>query len=515
MAEEPLPAGGSCLLGSINLSAFVDNNGNFDFDSLTDTVAKATIALNDVLDEGLPLHPLQEQRNSVRDWRQIGLGIFGLADMLIKMGITYGSKESIDFCEKIAMKILNTATLASATIADAKGAFPKYNYDSLKESLFYRLNIDASVQNAVALCGMRNSQLLTIAPTGTLSTMLGCSGGIEPIFANYYTRKTESLYGKDRYFKVYTPIVKQYMDSKNLKDDSELPEYFVTSADIKPIDRIKMQAIWQKYIDASISSTVNLPEDASIEDVAEIYMNAHKYGLKGITVFRSGCRRAAILTTENKEESTTQEQLNKSNESDDALPRGFILDASDNLVGKKRKLMTGCGSLHCVAFFDPDTGDLMETYLSKGSTGGCNNFMIGLSRMISLSARAGVDINTIIDQLNSCGACPSYAARHATKHDTSLGSCCPVAIGKALKEMWVEMQNEIIPDEESSSYKIDKIISVKLIDKDTNNTVLDLSPAISSDLNTLAQNVCPECGEPIAHEGGCDICKNCGWSKCN
>ena len=502
-AEEPLPAGGSCLLGSLNLSAFVDNDGNFDFDALTDAAFDATVALNDVLDEGLPLHPLQEQRDSVRDWRQIGLGIFGLADMLIKMGVKYGSQDSIDLSKHIAQTILNTATLASVSLACTKGTFPMYSYDSLKQSYFFRLNLDKKVQNAVAEHGMRNSQLLTIAPTGTLSTMLGISGGIEPIFANYYERKTESLYGEDKYFKVYTPIVKQYMETHGLKDDSQLPDYFVTAPNIKPIDRIKMQSIWQKYIDASISSTVNLPNEATVDDVAEIYLNAYKHGLKGITVFRDGCRRAGILTTKPKnEDNVNPEETVTSTQIATILPRGFILDASDSLVGKKRKLMTGCGSLHVTAFFDPETGDLMETYLSKGSQGGCNNFMIGLSRMISLTARAGVGIDSIIDQLNSSGVCPSYAVRAATKHDTSKGSCCPVAIGRALKDMWLEMQDEIKDESDPTGVYSSQLTS------DSSGLTVSVTYKSTTEL-------CPECGEPLLHEGGCDICKNCGWSKCN
>ena len=197
-----LPAGGSCLLGSMNLSAFVTNDDKFDFDDFSESVYKATIALNDVLDEGLPLHPLQEQRDSVRDWRQIGLGIFGLADMLIKMGITYGSDKSIDICKRIADTMLNSSIAASCDIAKMKGSFPKYSFYKLAMSKFYQENVWDDLKNDIAQYGLHNSQLLTIAPTGTLSTMIGVSGGIEPIFANYYTRKTESLYGEDKYYKV-------------------------------------------------------------------------------------------------------------------------------------------------------------------------------------------------------------------------------------------------------------------------------------------------------------------------
>lgn len=501
-AEEPLPAGGSCLLGSLNLAEFVDKQGNFDFDSLCEAVYVATVALNEVLDEGLPLHPLQEQRDSVRDWRQIGLGIMGLADMLIKMGVTYGSDESIALCKDISYCILNSAIYTSANLAAINGVtFPKYDYNKLSKSQFYIDNISDDNKMYIEKYGLYNSQLLTIAPTGTLSTMLGISGGIEPIFANYYERKTESLYGEDKYFKVYTSIVKDYMEKNNIKDESQLPEYFVTSADIKPINRIKMQAAWQKYIDASISSTINLPNEATIEDIESIYMDAYKYGLKGITVFRNGCRRAAILSTN---DDTPKE--NKP-ENKNTLSRGFILDASDNLIGKKRKLTTGCGSLHCTAFFDPITGDLMETYLSKGSTGGCNNFMIGLSRMISLAARLGGDIKAITDQLYSSGACPSYAVRAATKHDTSKGSCCPSAIGKALEEMWQEMQEEI--DTSSIDNENEKTKENK-----PNSTISILKKDIGIS-KKIGNGTCPVCGESIIHQNGCEECRNCGWSKCN
>ena len=486
-AEEPLPAGGSCLLGSMNLSAFVDNNGNFKLKEFPDAVYTATIALNDVLDEGLPLHPLQEQRDSVRDWRQIGLGIFGLADMLIKMGITYGSNKSIKICDKIAEKMLNASLAASCDLAKSKGTFPKYNFDKLSNSEFYQNNVWSELKTVIAQYGLRNSQLLTIAPTGTLSTMLGVSGGIEPIFANYYTRKTESLYGEDKYYKVYTPIVQKYMNDHGLKDDSELPEYFVTAGTLNYKQRIQMQSVWQNYIDASISSTVNVPHEFSIEDVENLYIEAWKNGLKGITVFRDGCERAAILSTDASTEKTEEETKTV-----ETLPRGFILSASNDCVGKKRKLQTGCGSLHCSAFFDPITGDLMETYLSKGSTGGCSNFMVGLSRMISLAARAGCDIHDIVDQLDSCGVCPSYAVRRATKHDTSKGSCCPMAVGNALLEMWEEMQNEIIDNDMIQEHD-------------------EPEPMIESINNKI---ICPECGAELVFEGGCNICKSCGWSKC-
>jgi len=516
-AEEPLPAGGSCLLGSINLSKFVDEVGNFDFEALGETVFTAVVALNRVLDEGLPKHPLEEQRVNVRDWRQCGLGVMGIADMLIKMGVTYGSDDSYEICSHVAYTIFNSAVYASANLAAMNGhPFPKYDYDSLCKSGMYQQCVSDANKEFVKEHGMYNSQLLTIAPTGTLSTMLGISGGIEPIFANYYTRKTESLHGEDRYYKVYTPIVKRYMDAHGLASDEELPEFFVTARDIPYQKRLGMQSVWQQYIDASISSTINLPEEATVEDVEELYMLAWHYGLKGVTVFRENCRRGGILTTEKKEEP----KPNTADDVMDVIPRGYIIPAGDNLIGKKRKLTTGCGSLHCTAFFDPETGNLMETYLSRGSTGGCANSYTGLSRMISLAARAGVSLEAIVDQLNSCGICPSYAVRRATKKDTSAGACCPIAVGKALVEMHDEMMNELwgaaISEVKEEMKKADPGIAMAMNPSMAEAESLAKSMQAGYAVKNYQIHItCPECGEPLVHEGGCDICKNCGWSKCN
>ena len=283
--------------------------------------------------------------------------------------------------------------------------------------------------------GLRNSQLLTIAPTGTLSTMLGISGGIEPIYANYYERKTESLHGTDVYYKVYTKIVENYMKEFKITDDANLPEFFVTAMTLEYHQRIDMQSTWQRHIDASISSTVNVPNRFTVEETESLYLYAYEKGLKGITIFRDGCKRLGVLSTE--------ETKKTGPVAGDGLKRGEIVLVTDDVLGKKRKLITGCGSLHCIALFDPHTGALLETYLSKGSTGGCNNFMIGLSRMISISARGGIDIYTIIDQLNSTGSCPSYSVRRATHKDTSKGSCCPMAVGNALLDMYMRCSKEI------------------------------------------------------------------------
>lgn len=503
-AEEPLPAGGSCLLGAINLAAFADN-GKFDWDDFSRTVNIAVKALNDVLDEGLERHPLAEQRKTVRDWRQIGLGIMGLADMLIKLGIEYGSPDSITLCDAIGYSMARNAIVASADIAGHAGCYDKYNEQYVTTSPFFTEHIKPDDEEAWSFIknnGLRNSQLLTIAPTGSISTMIGVSGGIEPIFANYYERTTKSLHGHDEVYKVYTPIVKEYMDAHGIKDEIGLPSYFVTSATIPIKRRIDMQSVWQKHIDASISSTVNLPNEATVDDVKDLYMYAWEKHLKGITVYRAGCKRAGILNAEpNKDNETKPESPSLT------LPRGSIIEPSNDLIGKKRKIQTGCGSLHVLAFFDPIDGNLQEVYFNKGSTGGCANFMTGLSRMVSLLCRAGVDIMTIKDQLDSTGVCPSYATRKATHHDTSKGSCCPMAIGNALVDMYNEMQSELDDKED------DAISSAKSLSNAFNKSTASIEK-LSEALSTIPTELCPECGEPVMFEGGCKICKSCGWTKC-
>lgn len=370
--------------------------------------------------------------------------------------------------------------------------FPKCSINAIMDTPYFEANTSAPTKELVKKYGLHNSQLLTIAPTGTLSTMLGISGGIEPVFANYYVRKTESLHGKDVYYKVYTKIVDTYMKDHKLTDDSMLPDYFVTAMTLDYRQRIDMQSVWQQHIDASISSTVNVPNQFTVEETESLYLYAYEKGLKGITIFRDGCKRVGILTPE-------EEKKQKGAVAGEGLKRGEIIQVNDDVIGKKRKLITGCGSLHCIALFDPYTGALLESYLSKGSTGGCNNFMIGLSRMISISARGGIDIYTIIDQLNSTGACPSYTVRRATREDTSRGSCCPMAVGNALLDMYNEVQAELASRKKGEPAPAPKAPKPKAV------------KAVKAVPQSM---VCPECGEPLVFEGGCNLCKSCGWSKC-
>lgn len=349
----------------------------------------------------------------------------------------------------------------------------------------------------------RNSQLFTIAPTGSISTMLGVSGGIEPIFANYYERTTKSLHGKDVKYKLYTPIVKEYMDKNHLKDDEELPFYFTTSAEIPVNERIEMQAVWQSHIDASISSTVNLPNSATVEDVEEIYMYAWKMGLKGVTVYRADCAREGILNVEKPKEEKPKEKIKSNIIKEDKLQRGDILCVSDDLLSMKRTIVNGCGKFYIHVDFDEYSGEPLETFIDIGSGGGCERNLEFISRLMSLALRAGVPLSEIIEQANSIKPCNAYIGRTLKKGDTSKGTSCPSAIGNALKELQEKINKRCFVEEEIEE-------TVSCTGKCTNcSECASLSEKIS---NTHAR--CPECGEPLIFEGGCNVCKNCGWSKC-
>lgn len=509
--EQALPKSGACNLGSINLSEFViypfTKSAYFDFENFEKAIRIAVKALDTIVDENLKNHPLLEQQSISRNYRNIGLGIMGMWDMLVKLGYKYGSKKSIHFVDYLMREMFRQAVFASGQLAKEKGSFPKYDKNVLESSItkkhftFTQRELD---DLEITKYGLRNCSLLSVAPTGSLGTMLNVSTGCEPAFSIAYNRKTESLNGgEDTYYKVYTGAAKEYLEAY---PDKELPEAFVTSGDIHWKDRIDMQAIIQEHVDTAISSTVNLPNNCTQEEIEDLYLYAWEKGLKGVTIYRDGCKRSGILSTETTDKNRPEED--KLTKQKQEIPRGMIIKADDNCVGKKRTLHTGCGTLHCEAFFDPDTGELLETYFSKGSSGGCNNFMIGLSRMISLSSRAGVDIDSIIDQLKSSGVCPSYAVRTATKRDTSKGSCCPVAIGNALMEMYKEMRYELGIEGEEKSI-------------DPNKTIADSMTGLSIPVDKIKTNkisvssTCPQCGEPLIFEGGCNICKNCGWSKCD
>lgn len=489
-AEEPLPAGGSCLLGSLILPTFVEGK-EFNFDRLASAVQKSVKALNDVLDEGLPLHPLEEQRESVRDWRQIGLGILGVGDLLIKLGLKYGSTESLEFCDNIAKIIVDNALKASALLAKEFGAYPKYKADKVLKSEFLLENASIETLELIEKYGLRNSQLLTIAPTGSIGTMLETSTGIEPNFAFSYVRKTESLHGEDVFYKVFIPIAKKYMEENNITDEEDLPEYFVTAQNLNPYDRIKMQGIWQKRIDASISSTINLVNKVSVEEVEKLYLEAWKNGLKGMTIYRAGCDREGILTVTPKAEEKTEEMKLP------VIPRGELKPIAPDTIYYPTTMRIGCGKLKVMIGYSPSERAIQDLYVIRSGVGGCEKNIQAVAIYMSGILRLGGNLFMLEKAIAGVSGCTSFAVARSKNQEISKGNTCPSAILNILKNFEKDMGLDAHEK------------AIQKIDEEERKEIEEISER-EADYVTR----CPECGEIIDVTGGCYTCRSCGFSKC-
>ncbi|QWB99718.1 adenosylcobalamin-dependent ribonucleoside-diphosphate reductase [Mycoplasmatota bacterium] len=330
--EQPLMAHGSCNLGSVNLNAFVKNpftdDAVFNWERFDHVVEEMIWSLDDLLTMLGDRHALKEQREHVKKYREVGLGVMGLADLALSMKMPYGSDEFIAFLDELMSRMINQAAIASALNAKEKGVFPEYDYDKISASTFYKTVIKKETDEIIKKYGLRNSRLLSIAPTGSISNILGVSGGVEPYFQINYTRRIISMFEQEKKITVWekTPLAM----AKALDiDPSDLPEWTrITSQNISFQERAEVQSTIQKYVDTAISSTFNLPNSATVEDVMNIYMTAWKKGLKGATVFRDRCAKIGILSGVTEE----TEDLNP------ALPPKFKVDEKwTDLTTKKVK----------------------------------------------------------------------------------------------------------------------------------------------------------------------------------
>lgn len=291
----------SCNLGSINLNAFVKrpftDDAYFDLERFREVVKEMIWGLDELLTLLGERHALPEQRNHVLNWREIGLGVMGLADLALSMGLGYGTEEFIKVVDNVMKEMANSAAQASALRAKELGTFPKFNYENLIQSEFYNQVYTEETKKLLEKYGMRNSRLLSIAPTGSISNVLGISGGVEPFFMLGYQRTIKSMFENERTIWVYEKTPLAMMKHFGLEFHTGLPKWAqVTSQNIPFERRAKVQATIQKYVDTAISSTFNLPNEATIEDIEKIYEISWKYGLKGATVFRDNCKKIGILT---------------------------------------------------------------------------------------------------------------------------------------------------------------------------------------------------------------------------
>jgi ribonucleoside-diphosphate reductase alpha chain len=474
-AEQPLPDGGCCNLGALNLERFVDQDGNFDFDGFKETTAIGARFLDNVIDYNLDRHALEEQKQNAMNDRRVGLGILGLGDMLVKMGIKYDSDEALETIGKIMEIHRNTAYETSVDLAKEKGQFPNFDWEGYSQSLFVK-DLPKKLQTKIKNNGIRNCTLTTVAPTGSGAIVARVTSGVEPIFATSYQRKVkknDSLGKEFDTFTVYHPVVQEMFGT-----DENLPEYVVTAHNVDPYFRVKMQGVVQRYIDSSISSTVNLAEETTVDTVADIYMTAYKADLKGITVYREGSREGILITdeksSENKEETSQNEEMKT------ARNRPSITE------GKTRRMRTGDGTLYVTV--NEDENGLCEVFTAIGKAGGTVAAQTeAISRLISLALRSGVDPNSIINQLKG------ISGPNPTWEDGQLILSTPDAIGRALETF---VNGDSPSQEKKSQFEI-----------------AEENPSRGK-AGEYGQH-CSECdGSGIVNEGGCLVCKDCGWSKC-
>jgi ribonucleoside-diphosphate reductase alpha chain len=474
-AEQPLPDGGCCNLGALNLERFVDDSGNFDFDGFREITAVGARFLDNVIDYNLDRHALEDQKQNAINDRRVGLGILGLGDMLVKMGIKYDSDEALEIIGEIMKIHRDVAYETSAALAQEKGGFPNFDWDGYSESLFVQ-DLPQELQEKIKNHGIRNSTLTTVAPTGSGAIVARVTSGVEPIFATSYKRKVkrnDSLGKEFDTFTVYHPVVQEMFGG-----DENLPDYVVTAHDVDPYFRVKMQGEVQKYIDSSISSTVNLAEDTTVETVADIYMKAYQGNLKGITVYREGSREGILITDEKSEEGNAVEATN-------VTAKKTARNRPQITTGKTRRMRTGDGTLYITV--NEDENGLCEVFTAIGKAGGTVAAQTeAISRLISLALRSGVDPTSVINQLKG------ISGPNPTWEDGQLILSTPDAIGRALETF--------LDGEQEPSMK--------------NKVQFEIAEEPTQSKKAKGMH-CIDCdGNEVVNEGGCYICKDCGWSKC-
>ncbi len=462
-SEQTLENYGCCCLGSINLSYFVKDpftpRASIDWDGLVPAAQYATRFLDDVLDYNAERHPLPEQKTASLWSRRIGVGITGLGDMLIKLGLKYDEEPTVEFVDKLLERIKNIIYDYSTDLATEKGSFPAFDAEKhLAQPFIQRL--ESRVKEKIRAKGIRNAALTTVPPVGSGSILAGSSSGVEPVFALAYTRRSKSL--SEGEFKVFHPLVKEYMQVHRITDEGMLPAQFVTAHQIKGQLRVKMQAAIQKHIDTAISSTVNLPEDISLEEVEKIYFQAWKLGCKGITIYREGSREGILETAkvEKKEERREEQKAGQ-------------FERPRVMIGRTLKIKLPQGGLYVTANTNEAT-TLKEVFVTLGKLGGDEKADAeAMGRLISLYLQHGGDIQNVIKTLK--GIRGKYVS-------------------------WDEgVQHLSIPD------AVAKALEVLVAGKVTKEPTQPLTQG----------GTCPDCTEnAIIFESGCYRCTNCGYSKC-
>lgn len=489
--EQPLGAWAVCNLGALNLSAFVTEEGQMDYELLADHSRTAIRALDNVVDANY--YFFKENEEQQMGTRRTGLGTMGLGDALIKMGIRYGSDESLPVIEKMYQTIRDAAYDQSCDIAAEKGSFPKFDAEKYAKGWFIK-RLPKATQAKIKKQGIRNAVLLTQAPTGTTSLLSGASSGIEPVYDFAMKRKDRT--GEHI---LYHELYKQWIDEH---PGEEAPDYFVAANDLKPMDHVKVQAAIQNFTDSSISKTVNAPNEHTVDDVKELYEAAYDMGLKGVTYFRDGSRDGVLEHMPKKDEPAAA-PAEVQTASPTPVPRPAVLS------GKTVRMMTAYGKMYVTMNTD-DAGNLVEIFATLGKAGGLGASMTeAICRLISHSLRAGVTPRLIIKSLRGITDQP-YG--FGEKKVTSVAD----AIGKAIEDYLYPKLDLPITESESQPVLTNARAEARAADEKAATTAAVAAASrdqAESGLSQLA-GICPDCGGPLEFASGCKVCHSCGYSAC-
>ena len=468
-SEQPLPKHGACNLCSINLSEFVLNpytdKSEFAIDQLKAAIKVIVPAMDRIIDENANNHALPEQKEMALNYRNIGIGVMGLHDCLAKLGLTYGSNESLKFTAELMRNIFRFAVTESVRLGKDLGSFPKYEPSVWDSDIIKNAFNKQEIEHFKQINCLRNCSLLTVAPNGSIGTMFGVSTGVEPFFAVKYTRRTVSLDGKEQFYDVYINALKDY---QRITGNNDIPTFFNTSAEINYNNRILMQAALQDYCDTAISSTINLPKETTQEVIEDIYLKAWKSGLKGVTVYVEGSR-DPILSTDNKPKSIPVTGAPK---------RPETLPCDIHKVKVKGEHFIVCVGLYEEKPYEVFVFRLLNDVEICGSKGIITKKKKGVYSLVSKDFKISNLLNTDI----------SVEEKAATLYSSML-----LRHGVNIKYI-IKTAKKVNDNITSFSSAMCRVLA-KYMPIETSGT-------------------CPECGGKIINEGGCQHCESCGYSRC-
>jgi len=506
--EQPLSGWAVCNLGAMNLSAYVQGNdlahdkfGTFDYKSFGADVRVAMRFLDNVIDQ--TYYFFKENEQCAKDIRRTGLGIMGLADALIKMGVKYGSEESLPVLEKIFKTLRDNAYEASSDIAAEKGAFPKYDAEKFQEG-FHIKALPKALREKIADQGIRNAVLLTIAPTGTTSLVSGVSSGVEPVYEFSFKRKWRG--GEET---MYHPLFDEW---RAAHPDSEKADYFVSANDLTPLEHTKVQAIAQEYIDSSISKTVNAPNAHTIDDVKNLYMMAYDMGLKGITYMRDGSRQGIFERIDDKKKEIKADEVVVTPQP--TLPMMTVRPRPARLQGMTYQTETPLGRTY-ITINHTEDGEPFEVFITIGKAGSDVDAMANaLGQLISLSLRLNgmlpprERVKQIIAKLSGIGG--SRSVGFGPNRVRSL----PDAIAKVLSQHFDFLVNGHVMDKQEAM----KAFSQPTAEATSAAESIPQATALQLEIPSPATehfDICPACGSSsFVHEEGCAKCYACGHAEC-